>query len=200
MLSPVDARTLSTGQMARDKLGRVYFKLGRAKTGRAAAGTLTNWSEALLRAYIADLEQRGIKLLDNDQLFRTAGTEPGPRGGPRWLPQPYTTDTLAKDFRKVRGEISRDETRQIQDMRRSGAVEADAGGSTDTDLSNKMANSISASSTRATDARLTGLYVLRSLFDARQRGRKELGTKTETTDVKPERISKKSVTGVAKKL
>jgi hypothetical protein len=45
MLSPVDVRNLSTGQLARDGKGALFF-LDRAKTGRAAAGTLTQWSES----------------------------------------------------------------------------------------------------------------------------------------------------------
>ena len=44
MLSPGDARTLTPGQRSRDAQGAMFF-LDRAKTGRAAAGTLTPWSE-----------------------------------------------------------------------------------------------------------------------------------------------------------
>src|SRR3989440_2677455 len=52
----------------------------RAKTGRAAAGTLTPWSEKILESYIACL---GVELLDNAPIFRTAGSVPGPKGGRR---------------------------------------------------------------------------------------------------------------------
>jgi hypothetical protein len=38
--------------------------------------------------------------------------------------------------------------RQLADMRRSGAVEADAGGTSDADLANKMVNIINASARR----------------------------------------------------
>jgi hypothetical protein len=87
MLSPGDARTLTPGQMDRNERGAVFF-VDRAKTGRAAAGTLTPWSEKLLSDYLASL---GAELLDNAPIFRTAGSEPGPKGGRRWLPQPYST-------------------------------------------------------------------------------------------------------------
>jgi len=142
MLSPGDARTLTPGQMDRDQKGAVFF-LDRAKTGRAAAGTLTPWSEKLLADY---REWLGAELLDNAPIFRTAGSEPGPKGGRRWLPQPYSTSRMDSDFREVRKAVfGADEDRQLADMRRSGAVEGDAGGGTLTDQSNKMANTVAAS-------------------------------------------------------
>jgi hypothetical protein len=89
---------LTPGQRARDTQGAMFF-LDRAKTGRAAAGTLTPWSEQILESYIAGL---GVDLLDNAPIFRTAGSVPGPTGGRRWLPQPYTTSKMDRDFREVR--------------------------------------------------------------------------------------------------
>jgi hypothetical protein len=143
MLSPGDARTLTPGQMDRNEKGAIFF-LDRAKTGRAAAGTLTPWSEKLLSDY---LESLGAKLLDNAPIFRTAGSEPGPKGGRRWLPQPYSTSKMDRDFREVRKAVfGIKEERQLADMRRSGAVEGDAGGASLADQSNKMANTVAASS------------------------------------------------------
>ena len=47
------------------------------------------------------------------------------KGGRPWPPRPYTSDRLGIDFRHIRAWCSaRDDQRQIQDMRRSGAVEA----------------------------------------------------------------------------
>jgi hypothetical protein len=68
----------------------------------------------------------------------------GDHGGGRHIqPRPYTKSSLNQDFRAVRvltfGEI---EERQLRDMRRSGAVEGDAGGGSVEDQSNKMANTI----------------------------------------------------------
>jgi hypothetical protein len=54
MLSPVDARRLTPAQCARDGHGALFF-LDRAKTGRAAAGTLTRWSQAIMLAYLKRL-------------------------------------------------------------------------------------------------------------------------------------------------
>jgi hypothetical protein len=171
MLSPGDARTLTPGQLARDPQGAMFF-LDRAKTGRAAAGTLTGWSEQILETYIASL---GVKLLDNAPIFRTAGSEPGPSGGRRWLPQPYSTSKMDRDFRAIREEVcGKDEHRQLADMRRSGAVEADAGGTTDADLANKMANTINASARLRKTYNPVNVVSVRRVDEARQRGRKAI--------------------------
>jgi hypothetical protein len=175
MLSPVDARTLTLGQLVQTANGLSYFEVDRAKTGKAAAGTLTQWSLALLTAYVAELRKHGVELLPTAQIFRTPGTEPGPNGGRRWAPQPYSKDLMSRHFREqVRETIDETDLRQIQDMRRSGAVEGLAGGATASDTSQKMANTLMAS------ARLQKVYtpvnvasVLR--FDeARAQGAKEL--------------------------
>jgi hypothetical protein len=127
MLSPVDTRSLTPGQQAREYAGAIFF-LDRAKTGRAAAGTLTKWSEAILRAYMAS---RGTDLHPDAPIFcnRSGGL--------------YTKDTLGDDFREIRSEVlGREERRTLADMRRSGAVEGSAGGASPSDTSNKMANSL----------------------------------------------------------
>jgi hypothetical protein len=152
MLSPIDARGLRAGQAADDGLGVLFF-VGRAKTGRAAAGTLTRWSQAILLAYLKKL---GLDMLDTTPLFWTRGGQPvsrkggigrgGNRGGGRPVaPKPYGKDRLEKDFARIRklafGEA---EMRQLSHMRRSGAVEGDAGGASVADQSNKMANTVAA--------------------------------------------------------
>ena len=57
MCSPVDVRGLTPSQVRSDAAG-LWFALGRAKTGRAAAATLSPWSEAILRAYVAKAGRR----------------------------------------------------------------------------------------------------------------------------------------------
>jgi hypothetical protein len=166
MLSPVDARRLTLGQMARDEHGAIFL-LGRAKTGRAAAGTLTPWCEAVLDAYIKTLP---FELLDNAPIFRTPGASAGPKGGRRWQPRPYSKNKLGKDFRIVRAAIDPDDRRQLADMRRSGAVEADAGGTSDEDLSNKMANTINASARLRKTYAPVNVVSVRRVDEARQRG------------------------------
>jgi hypothetical protein len=171
MLSPGGARILTPGQRARDTQGAMFF-LDRAKTGRAAAGTLTPWSEKILESYVASL---GVELLENAPIFHTSGSVPGPKGGRRWLPQPYTASKMDRDFREIRSEVfGKDEDRQLADMRRSRAVEADAGGTTDADLANKMANTINASARLRKTYTPVNVVSVRRVDEARQRGRRAI--------------------------
>jgi hypothetical protein len=55
---------------------------------------------------------------------------------------PYREATLAHDFAAVRAIVFPGDTRKLMDMRRSGAVEAIAGGADAVGLSAKLANSI----------------------------------------------------------
>jgi hypothetical protein len=176
MLSPGDARTLTPGQRARDTQGAMFF-LDRAKTGRAAVGTLTAWSEQILETYIASL---GVDLLDNAPIFRTAGSMPGPKGGRRWLPQPYSTSKMDRDFREIRAAVfGENEHRQLADMRRSGAVEGDAGEGSLTDQSNKMANTVAASSRLRKTYNPVNVVSARRFDEARERGRKAIEDSAE---------------------
>ena len=172
-LSPGDARALTPGQRARDTHGAMIF-LHRANTGGAAPRALTSWSEQILEAYIGSL---GVDLLDNAPIFRTAGSETGPKLGRRWLPQPYSGSKMDRDFREIRtGVFGKNEQRQLADMRRSGAVEVDAGGATNTDLSEnpKMANTINASAQLRKTYTPVNVVSVRRVDEARKRGRKAI--------------------------
>ena len=188
MLSPIDARKLTAGQKAYDKAHAIFF-LDRAKTGRAAAGTLTRYSKAILETYIAGL---GFDLLDSSPLFRTAGSEPGPKGGRRWAPQPYTKDHLEKDFAEIRALVfGPDERRQLADLRRSGHVEGRAGGASPSDASSKMANTISVSNRLDKTYNPVNIVSVRRFDEARTVGRKQLRKEQNPT---------KSVTTLARKV
>lgn len=169
MLSPVDARRLTPAQCTYDALG-VMFVLGRAKTGRGAAATLSKWSLALLTAYVKKL---GVEVAPNAPIFRN-------RSG-----APYSKDTLGDDFRFVREAFDPKDKRQLADMRRSGAIEGDAGGGSEADQSNKMANSV------ATNKRLRKTYnpvnlpSVRRFDDARALGAKKLEQKPDESVREP---------------
>jgi hypothetical protein len=124
MLSPVDARRLTPVQCAPDDEGTIFF-VDRAKSGRAAAGTLTQWPQAILLACVKGL---GVELMADAPIFRNRSDAP------------YSKDTLGDDFRDVRETFDINDKRQLADMRRSGAIEGDA---SVTDQSNKMANTVS---------------------------------------------------------
>jgi hypothetical protein len=125
--SPVDCRKLTPNLRQRDDEG-AFFQVDRTKTGRAAAGTLTAWSEAILDDYIKGLP---AELKGDEPIFRNrSGT-------------PYSKDTLGDDFRDIRALVfGKAENRQLADLRRSGTYEALAGGATRDDISLKMANNI----------------------------------------------------------
>ena len=168
MLSPVDVRSLTVAQRGHDGQGSL-FALARAKTGRAAAGTLTRWSEAILDAYLTEL---GVELHAATPIFWTRGGTTTGKGGRPWPPRPYTSDRLGIDFRHIRTLVfGPDDQRQIQDMRRSGAVEAMRGDAAPAKLSAKMANTIASSN------RLHRTYIpvdiasVRDVDEARAAGR-----------------------------
>lgn len=126
--APVDGRLVTPGQLRPD--GRWgAFHLPRAKTGQPAIGTLSRRSHALLTGY---RKRIGVELLPNAPLLRN-------RSG-----QPYTKNLLAKDLRTIRALVFPGDTRQLQDLRRSVAVEARAGGATRETLASKMANTVDA--------------------------------------------------------
>jgi hypothetical protein len=128
--SPVDVRTRTPKEFGVDARGGL-FRVARAKTGRSAIGTLTRWSEAILRAYVKRL---GVGLHDDAPIFRN-------RSG-----DPYSKDTLGDDFRDIREILfGKSDRRRIADMSRSGTVEAFAGDSPAGNVQQKMANTLAQS-------------------------------------------------------
>jgi hypothetical protein len=75
MVSPGDARTLTPGQRARDAQGVMFF-LDRAKTDRAAVGTLTPWWEQVLEAVGIPVLSRALALRQAIVTIRVAKTPP----------------------------------------------------------------------------------------------------------------------------
>jgi len=120
-LSPIDVRGLTSDQIEYEGKS-ILFRLELAKTGRAALGTLRPRASKLVLSYI---EANPVD--PSAPIFRN-------RSG-----RPYSKDTLTSDFRDIRGD---DEKRTLADMRRSGAVEALAGGVTPGVLANKLANTV----------------------------------------------------------
>lgn len=173
--SPVDVRRLTLSHMQRDESGPAFF-LERAKTGRSAIGTLSRRSARILRAYLHRLE---FSLHEDAPIFRTRGRAAGPQGGRPWAPRPYTKDKLASDFAAVRDEIfGSSEHRTLADFRRSGAVEATAGGAGAEQLSAKMANTLSASNRLHRTYLPADTSTVRAVDDARQAGRAKIANKT----------------------
>ncbi|WP_156122230.1 hypothetical protein [Aureimonas altamirensis] len=153
MLSPVDIRQLRLDQLGRD-VGGAYFSSGRAKTGRAAIGTLSRPAERIIEAYLMKAP------LDAGILFRN-------RSGAA-----YSRFTLPDDFKVVRDSAFPNDTRTLADMRRSGAMEARAGSADPSTLSAKMANSISVSNALHKAYQPVDIASVRQADKARREGRK----------------------------
>jgi len=169
-LSPVDARSLKVNQMRRDPVG-IWFEVDRAKTGRSALATLSRRSARLLETYLAKLKAEPIGVA---QLFRN-------RSG-----RPYSKDTLGDDFRAIRRMVfGPEDRRHLADFRRSGTVEALAGGVAPEQLSSKMANSISESNRLHKTYAPVQLAAVRSADEARQRGRAKLREQKPAKSLRP---------------
>ena len=148
-LSPIDNRSLTLAQVRSDNIG-IYFAVDRAETGKAAAATLSQWSTSHSGGLPKRLRGRAIRT--PPRCSGRAVAVPGPPANGAAitaaaaisLPGPYTKSSLNQDFSKVRElAFGKDEKRQLQDMRRSGVVEGDAGGGGSIeDQANKMANTV----------------------------------------------------------
>jgi hypothetical protein len=159
--SPVDVRTLAARHQALSG-GRTMFDRqadGRAKTGRPAIGTVSARTEKLVLAYF---RKRSAELHPDAILFRT-------RSG-----SVYREATLAHDFSAIRALAFPGDTRRLMDMRRSGTVEAVAGGATALGLAAKLANSINRSNTLHKTYAPGDVDTVRDVDDARIRGRRKM--------------------------
>jgi integrase len=161
-LAPGDVRALRASQLARGAAGDAFFT-ERAKTGNPVGGILSTRSLAVLSAY---LEKLGVELHGDAHIFRN-------RSG-----APYSSDTLGDDFRDVRAaEFGGLERRTIgHDFRRTGAVEAIAGGANAEQVAHAMGNTLSASNALFATYVPVNQATLRSVLEARRRGRSKLRT------------------------
>jgi len=171
-VAPVDARTLTLGQRHKDARG-TWFEISRTKTGRDGVLTLSRRSERLfewyLKAQFSDAEP-----ISNMIMFRTKGYAPGPKGGRPRVGVPYTKNSFSEDFREVRSVEFPGDTRKMLDFRRSGSVEAVAGGVEGTVLSAKLSNSLSESKKLEQTYVPIQVEIVRSADDARRIGRRRL--------------------------
>lgn len=153
ILSPVDVRSLRPTDRQGDA-----FSVERAKTGRAAIGTLSRRSLWALDGYLSGL---GADVASTAPIFRN-------RSG-----RAYSKDTLGDDFRDVRALVfGLDERRTLADFRRSGTVEAIRGGAEGGQIAAKMANQFDKSAFLRKTYAPVDLQAVRAADDARRRGRR----------------------------
>jgi|HubBroStandDraft_5_1064220.scaffolds.fasta_scaffold166785_1 hypothetical protein len=159
--SPVDVRTLAARHRSMIG-GKLVFDRqadGRAKTGRAAIGTVSARTERLVATYLAQL---ALDLHPDAILFRN-------RSG-----NPYRPDTLSDDFADLRELTFAGDKRRLMDMRRSGVVEAIAGDAGPLGLSAKLANSIERSNTLHKTYAPVDIEAVRRTDNARLKGRQRM--------------------------
>lgn len=159
-VSPVDARSLTLAQHHKDEHG-TWFELGRAKTGRDAVLTLSRRSERLLEWYL-EKTFGNARPISSMAIFRT-------RRGNKYL-----KNAFSEDFRDIRAVEFPGDKRMMLDFRRSGAVEAVAGGAAPAQLSAKMANSMGQSKKLEATYAPVRVAAVRGADEARKAGRTRL--------------------------
>lgn len=158
-LAPVDVRSLRASQLARSVHGEAFFT-ERGKTGKPVGGVLNDRALAAIEAYLKKLD---LDLHGEAYIFRN-------RSG-----APYSKDTLGDDFRAVRvAAFGERDKRTLADFRRSGAQEAIAGEATPAALAHAMGNTLSASNALFAIYCPVNLTTIRSVMEARRRGRTKL--------------------------
>src|SRR3984893_10283325 len=94
---------------------------------------------------------------------------------------------MEKDFAKVRElAFGPGERRQLGDMRRSGAVEGDAGGGSIADQSNKMANTVAVNNRLRKTYNPVNVASVRRFDQARAAGAKALEQRPSGSVIKPD--------------
>jgi hypothetical protein len=162
--SPVDVRTLK-GRYLKASGDRHIFdrtEEGRQKTETAVIGTMSRRTERLLLAYLKRTFGEATIAPSSFILLNRSGA-------------PYSKDTLGDDFRDIRLALfGPEEKRQLQDMRRSAAVEAVAGNADPAALANKMGNSIDENRELQTTYVPSHEAIVRSVDEARIVGRRRI--------------------------
>lgn len=158
---PGDIRTLKAKhlRMVGATLEEVIFDRtvdGRQKTGKPAIGTLSRRTRRLFAAYIKTMPA----MTPEAWLF------------PLSTRRVMAISELTRDFRELCETVFPGDMRQMRDMRRSGTVEAFAGGASPADVGTKMANSIGRSNKLFSTYNPVDLASVRRADDARLIGRR----------------------------
>ncbi|WP_240233561.1 hypothetical protein [Devosia lacusdianchii] len=171
--APVDTRTLTPAQAVTSGAD-MAFAIERTKTTEAAFGILSKRTQRLVEGYIAGL---AFALHDDAPMFWTRGFTPSGKGGRPRNPAPYTKDSLVDDFADIRRMVfGKDEKRKLMDMRRTGAVEANAGGASVESIAAKMGNSIDQNRKLQKTYMPVNIAAVREADQARKIGRSRLAS------------------------
>lgn len=178
-MSPGDVRLMSAGQIESLTEGVV----SRQKTGTVVGGLLCARTRRLIDAYLGTITPRPIA---EARLFLSRGFMPTGKGGRPRSPAPMSKNKMVDDFQVVRAaEFGAGERRQMQDMRRSGAVEAISGGAGAEQLSHAMGNTLSASNQLFKTYVPVDITSIEDVRDARQKGREKMRRKRHPKQPEP---------------
>lgn len=179
-MSPGDVRLMTARQIEGLSEGLVC----RHKTGTVVGGLLCVRTQRLLAAYLDTVIPRPIA---EARLFLSRGFVPAGKGGRPYAPAPMSKNKMVDDFQIVRAaEFGGAERRQMQDMRRSGAVEAISGGAGAEQLSHAMGNTLSASNQLFKTYVPVNITSIEDVRDARQKGREKMRRKGRDKSPPPE--------------
>lgn len=159
LFAPVDVWTLRRAQLHADPRG-AWVERFRTKTAKAAFGHLTPATAAAVDLYVNKL---GFELAPDSPIVRQ-------RNGHAYR----SKDTFGDDFRAVRAHIFPGDTRQFQDLRRSGNVEADAAGADKATMAELLANTIDRNGTLDETYTPPTVAKARRVAALRLQGRKKL--------------------------
>jgi hypothetical protein len=131
----------------------------------------------LVEAYIAGLN---FELHEGAPIFRSKGFVPTEKGGKPYIGVPYQKDSLTDDFRKIRlAVLGAAEKRRLMDMRRTGAVEANAGGASVEVIAAKLGNSIDQNKTLQKTYMPVNPAAARAADASRRIGRRKLASEQD---------------------
>lgn len=159
---PGDIRTLKfrhVGYVGQNRSEVIFDRSidGRQKTGKPAIGTLSKRTRRLFAAYMATLNA----MTPEAWLFGMASG------------RLMAISEFTREFRALCEQVFPGDKRQMRDMRRSGTVEAFAGGATAADVGTKMANSIGRSNVLMATYNPVDLASVRRADNARRIGRQK---------------------------
>jgi hypothetical protein len=158
-LNPGDIRLLTASQLATAGHGELFFT-ERGKTGKPLGGALSRRSAFVLQAYLAQL---GVELHGDAPVFRN-------RSG-----QPYSKDTLGDDFREVRCAESRKPNGECLATTSGGQEQLrPLSVAEQLRLCPTLGNTLSASNTLFATYVPVNAETIRSVTEARRRGRTKL--------------------------
>lgn len=178
-LSPGDVRLMTASQIEGLNEGLV----SRHKTGTVVGGLLCARTQRLLATYLETISPRPIA---DARLFLSRGFVPTGKGGRPYAPSPMSKNKMVDDFQVIRAaEFGPTERRQMQDMRRSGAVEAISGGAGAEQLSHAMGNTLSASNQLFKTYVPVDITSIEDVRDARQKGREKMRRKRRPKQPEP---------------